>query len=141
GAAFAACPKRTRTMGGGGVWNAGGTGLVLSSSFPGPFTWDVSGNNTSATSANLTAFAICAKLKGQVTIFGFATLIGGGQTGVPIDCPAPKVPISGGVLVDSTDTLLSLNATTFTDTGWISYVNNDSDFGVNVTPMLICGGT
>jgi hypothetical protein len=141
GSAFAVCPKGSRALGGGGVWDTGGVELSLSSSFPGPFTWEVSGNNTTTLGARLTAFAVCGKLKGYQLVFGFTTLLGSGQSQVTNTCFAPRVPISGGVLVDSTSTQVNLNSTAPAGTGWTNWVNNASDFGVDVQPLVVCAGT
>jgi hypothetical protein len=141
GNAFAVCPKGSRALGGGGVWDTGGVELSLSSSFPGPFTWEVSGNNTTTLGARLRAFAVCGKLKGYQLVFGFTTLLGSGQSQATNTCFAPRVPISGGVLVDSESSQVNLNATVPAGTGWTSWVNNGSDFGVNVQPLVVCAGT
>jgi hypothetical protein len=142
GSAFAVCPKGSRTLGGGGFWDTSGTELTLSSSFPGPATWEVSGNNTTLLASRLSAFAVCGKLKGYQLVFGFTSLLDVGQTPVTNDCFAPRVPISGGAFVDSTSTLVSLNSTVAaTTTGWTSWINNGSGFGVNVEPVVICAGT
>jgi hypothetical protein len=131
GSAFAVCPKGSRTLGGGGFWDTSGTELTLSSSFPGPATWEVSGNNTTLLASRLSAFAVCGKLRGYQLVFGFTSLLDVGQRAVTNTCFAPRVPISGGAFVDSASTLVSLNATVAAGTtGWTSFINN-----------VVCAGT
>jgi hypothetical protein len=140
GAAFAVCPKGSRALGGGGFWDTSGTELTLANSFPGPFSWDVSGANTTLLASRLTAFAVCGKLRGYQLVFGFTSLLDVGQSAVTNTCFAPRVPISGGAFVDSTSTLVSLNSTVAAGAGWTSWINNASGAGVNVEPMVVCAG-
>jgi len=140
-AAFAVCPKGSRTLGGGGFWDTSGTELRLASSFPGPFSWDVSGANTTLLASRLTAFAVCGTIRGYQLVFGFTSLLDVGQTPVTNTCFAPRVPLSGGAFIDSTSTLVSLNSTVAAGTGWTSWVNNATGAGVNVEPIVVCAGT
>jgi hypothetical protein len=54
------------------------------------------------------------------------------------DCLFPLVPLGGGVLVQSSSTLVNVNTTHPTSTGWVVDVNNGSDADTTFVVSVIC---
>jgi hypothetical protein len=136
------CPGSTRILGGGG-FSSGGLSVNLGSTSLASNGWRVEESNATFGDAALTAFAICGKLKGYRVVIGTTVPNPPGtQTFATASCPAPSVPIGGGV--QNLQALLSVNVnTTFpVGNGWNVDVNNASPAGPNTaTVAVICAGT
>jgi hypothetical protein len=74
------------------------------------------------------------------------TIVSSGLLGAPagvqtrgrVECPFPLVPLGGGVFVQSTSTLASVNSTFPTSTGWVADVNNGSQADTGFSVSVIC---
>jgi hypothetical protein len=136
------CPGRTKILGG-GAFSSGGLSVNLGTTSLASNGWRVEESNATFGDASLTGFAICGRLKGYRVVIGTTVPNPPGtQTFAFATCPAPTVPIGGGV--QNLQALLSVNVnTTFpSGNGWNVDVNNASPAGPNTaTVAVICAGT
>src|SRR5262249_23820448 len=135
--ATATCPRGTNPLGGGGLSNAGLVFVNMNSDFPAGRGWAVAENNATGFDAIVTAFAVCGKVKGYQLVTGTTQTIAASSQGVAFaDCPAPKVPIGGGVTSNTTSVGVNVNTTNTEDPAseWESFINNASGFDFTATP-------
>jgi hypothetical protein len=139
--ALATCPTGSRILGGGGSSSSTSTTVNMNSSYPYQNGWIVYENNGLSHTTKVTAYAICGRANGRQVVAGPAVANPAGtQTEATVQCPAPKVPISGGA-ESSGFNGVNLNTTTPSPTGWISFENNATTGFQTVTPHVICAGT
>jgi hypothetical protein len=137
------CPRGSLPLGGGGLSNAGLTFVNMSSDAPSGKGWRVDENNASGFDAVVTAFAVCGKIKGYQLVTGTTQTISAFSQGLAFaDCPAPKVPIGGGVTSNSTSVAVNINTTNTEDpvSEWESFINNASGVDFTATPYAVCAG-
>src|SRR5207245_5843406 len=97
--AAATCPAGTMPLGGGGVTSSSSTDNNMNGTAPSGPSWAVTQNNAGTTDATITAVAVCGKVHGYKILKGKTLPIGlGSQGGSFAACPAPTVPISGGLI-------------------------------------------
>jgi hypothetical protein len=147
-----ACPLGTRVLGGGGSTDTKSTSLAIASTYPSKkligthtqYSWNVVFDNTSATDAFGTTWAICGSPAGYQLVQHAAVPLGGRnvtQTTVHPACPSPKVPLSGGVKATQ-DTGITLNRTFPSATTWRSVENDNAPLlNATITPYVVCAGT
>jgi hypothetical protein len=115
----------------------------MSSSAPNGRGWLVSETNATGFDAIVTAFAVCGKVKGYQLVTGTTQTISAFSQGLAFaDCPAPKVPIGGGVVSNSTSVAVDINSTNTEDpvSEWESFINNASGVDFTATPYAVCAG-
>jgi hypothetical protein len=146
-----ACPLGTRVLGGGGSTDTVSTSLTIASTYPSKkligthtqYSWNVVFDNTTATDAFGTTWAICGSPAGYRLVQRAAVNLAGrgAQTTVHPTCPSPKVPLSGGVQVTE-DTGITLNRTFPSGTAWRSVENDNAPLlNATITPYVVCAGT
>jgi hypothetical protein len=140
--AFATCPGRLQPTGGGARTNRDDRGLDLNSSEPSVNAWRVDENNATSTGSTFSVFAVCARLKGySVARSAPGTVPVGGQVRVTATCPAPSVPVGGGVFSSTSDLRTDINTTAPLDNGWTAIENNGSAVTSVATAIAVCAGT
>ncbi len=140
--AFATCPGRLQPVGGGARTTSSSRAIDLNSSIPSGRSWRVDENNATATSSTFSVFAVCARLKGYAVVTGPAgTVPAGGQVRVTATCPAPSLPVGGGVFSNTSDLRNDISTTLPDHQDWISIENNGSPISSLATPYAICAGT
>ena len=138
--ATASCPRGTKPLGGGGLSNAGLVFVNMSTDAPAGRGWRVDENNATGFDAILTAFAVCGKVKGYQLVTGTTQTISAFSQGPAFaDCPAPTVPIGGGVTSSSTSVAVNINTTNTEDpvSEWESFINNASGVDFTATPYAV----
>jgi hypothetical protein len=138
-----ACPQGTQPLAGGGFWNDPSIARNLTDSFPSGRFWSVDGANNTAFDANLTAVAVCGKLKGRIVVQGMGIQVPDQGHGTAIaTCPAPTVPVGGGAFAPF-DLLATLGGTQFAVTvnGWVATENNVTGGTIFMAPIAVCAGT
>jgi hypothetical protein len=141
--AIAACPRGAKPLGGGGLSNAGLVFVNMGSDAPSGRGWLVRENNASGFDAIVTAFAVCGKIKGYQLVTGTTQTISAFSQGLAFaDCPAPKVPIGGGVDSNTASVGVNINTTNTEDpvSEWESFINDAAGIDVAATPYAICAG-
>jgi hypothetical protein len=140
--AFATCPGRLQPTGGGARTNRDERALDLNTSEPSLQAWRVDANNSTSTGSTFSVFAVCARLKGYSVVIGApGTVPAGGQVRVTADCPAPAVPVGGGVFSSTSDLRTDISATGPFGNGWSSVENGGQATSSVATPSAICAGT
>jgi hypothetical protein len=139
--AFAFCPEGTRILGGGGLSDSGLVGVNLNSTFPETGEWRVDEANTSDLDTHVTAFAICGRLPGLTLVRGPGVVVEPGvQAFLPVFCPGPTLPVSGGVFSFSSGATNTVNTSIPAGTGWRVDMNSISTIGIEADPYVICAG-
>lgn len=111
------------------------------SSLPAGSSWRIDANNASASAEHVQAFVICGKLPKYKVVTGTATVNGAGlQTGATAACKTGQQPVGGGSFSNSGSTLVSVNTSYPSGSGWTSYMNNASGSSETFTPYVVCGG-
>ena len=140
-AAFAFCPRGTRILGGGGLSNSGLLAVNLNTTFPETGEWRVDEVNASDLDTLVTSFAICGRLPGYALVEGAGVVVQAGtQTFLQAACPAPKVPVSGGVFSFSGGVTTTVNTTAPSGAAWQVFMNSVSTIGIEADPFVICAG-
>jgi hypothetical protein len=136
------CPAGTKILGGGGISRSSDLRANVGSTSLGGNGWRFEMNNAGPLDSFLTAYAICGKVKGHTIVIG-PTFVGGPgtQTRVSATCPAPTVPIGGGVQSLSTSLAVNVNSSFLATGAWFADVNNASALGNPETVGVICAGT
>jgi len=137
--AVATCPVGTMPIGGGGTSNAFSSFVNMNRTLPKGRSWIVKENNASATPAELTAVAVCGKLKGYRVVTGPAfTVAANGQKGGSAVCPAPTVPVGGGVFTSSKSVGVNVEGSIPSGDRWDSFMNNNSGVAVTASAVAVC---
>jgi hypothetical protein len=140
GTTHATCPKNTVAVGG-GQDNSSASSLVdMSSSYPSGREWISTVDNGSASSTNVTAWAVCITKPSKFKIVK-ATVSNASQSQTAGDatCPSGTVVLGGGAKTTST-VQQALNSTKpFGTTAWLVYVNNRDTAAHNYTAYAVCG--
>lgn len=76
--------------------------------------------------------------KYTVVISALLTAAAGTQTLGTMTCPGKKVPYGGGAVISGTSTLVNLNSSVPTSTGWRVYVNNASAASNTFQIYVVC---
>jgi hypothetical protein len=139
--ATATCPRGTKPLGGGGLSNLGLLFTNLNSDFPDGRRWRVDENNASATAGGVTAFAVCGHVRGWQLVGEPFSVAANSQAAGGAACPAPKVPLGGGVLSSSTSVGVNINSTVpqaapFNE--WAAWMNNASGVDTAAATFVVC---
>jgi hypothetical protein len=143
--ATAACPVGTKVLGGGAYSESGDTAVNLNTTIPQGNAWRVDMNNGSAFSTAYEVYAVCAHKPGGYTVLSGNSVAAaaGQQSSAHVSCPAPTVPLGGGIYSSSDSTLVNVNTSTPNTSinGWDAYESNGSPSDASITPWVICAGT
>lgn len=136
--AAATCPAGTRPLGGGGVTSLSDLLVSINSTAPQGNGWMVTENNASSSPATAHAIAVCGRLNGYRVVHGAQQMVGlGAQGGGFAACPAPTVPISGGVLAGASPFITMFGSEPSVNE-WDSFVNNITEFPTTATAVAVC---
>ena len=137
--AVATCPGRTMPLGGGGTSNAFSSFVNMNRTGPKGRSWIVKENNASGVGAELTAVAVCGKMKGYRVIQGRAFAVpANGQKGGSAVCTGHTVPIGGGALTTSKSLGVNVGGTIPSGDRWDSFMNDNSGVAVVATAIVVC---
>jgi hypothetical protein len=141
--AKATCPTGSQPLSGGALSSSVSPFVNMTSTFPQRRTWRVVESNASASSASVTAFAICGKLAGYtVEDPGFdLPVAAGAQSLVSVTCPDSTLAIGGGVHTNSTSVGVTINATWIDGRNWNELINDNSGVSFSARPIAVCAGT
>jgi hypothetical protein len=139
---FAECPKGSKPLGGGGFTSSLSTSVNLSGSYASGQGWRSILHNQGVTTTLLQTYAVCGRVKGYFVAVGpEAGTPGGSQTQLFVSCPAPLVPLGGGVLTLTSNLSVNLNSSIAFNGGWETFVNNASNRFETAIPVVVCAGT
>jgi len=141
---YAACPKGTVSLGGGGASKSSDTSVSLNGIQPitgdGIYNFEVYMNNASASDSSFEAQVICGKKPtGYVLKSAKASNPSRKDSSSHASCPAKSVVVGGGALSSSID--LAVDVTTTApdkDSAWVSSEANGSSSDASVTSFAIC---
>jgi hypothetical protein len=137
--AAATCPAGTMPLGGGGVTSSSSTDNNMNGTAPNGRSWVVRQNNAGTTDATITAVAVCGKVHGYRVVKGKPFPVGIGlDVGSFASCPAPTVPIGGGVFSGSQSVFVNFQGSFPTGHEWDSFVNNSTEFPITSTAVVVC---
>jgi hypothetical protein len=136
--ASATCPTGTMPLGGGGFTSSAGTDVTMNGTAPSGRSWIVRENNAGPTDETTGAVAVCGKMPGYRVVRGKALHLGiGGAGGTFAACPAPTVPIGGGV--DAPGSVGANFQGSFpSGNEWDAFVNNSTEFPISSTAVVVC---
>ena len=139
-AGLASCPAGSQPLGGGAVSNSFSTAVNLNSTFPVGQSWRVDVNNGSTSDTTFDTWVICGKVKGYTVVVGdqFETAPFR-QVRSTATCPAPTVPIGGGVFADS-DLDVNINSTVPQGSDWVVFQNNAGPSNGTADVFAVCAG-
>jgi hypothetical protein len=140
-ASVVSCPAGSRPLGGGGAVGAFNTTTNLNSSFPVANGWRVDVNNRASGPEFFSAIVVCGTLKGYQVVSGdqFETTPFSVTRG-SATCPAPTVPIGGGVFGNA-DTDTDINETLPIANDWVSFMGNGGPSNGTAAPFAVCAGS
>jgi hypothetical protein len=137
--AAATCPTGTMPLGGGGFTSSASTDINMNGTAPKGRTWIVRENNASMTDATIGAVAVCGKLHGYRVVKGKPFgVIHGLEAGSFASCPAPTVPISGGVFSGSKSVFVNFPGSFPTGHEWDAFVNNSTEGDISSAAVVVC---
>src|SRR5262249_30092889 len=137
--AFEACPRGSKPLGGGAFSSSGSTAVNLNSTYPSGNGWRAAEDNNSGSNATVPGLVICGRIKGYNVVVGPEVATPGlTQTGIAIECPAPTVPIGGGVLSLTGNLAVNLNSTEAFDGTWESFINSATPNFETAIPLAVC---
>src|SRR5262249_61770904 len=116
-------------LGGGALPNLGLLFTNLNTDTPTAHGCHVDENNAPATSGAVTPFAVCGKVKGYQVVSQEFDVPANSQVAGAALCPAPKVPIGGGIFSSSGSVGVNINSTVPEAPAvneWESWMNNAS---------------
>jgi hypothetical protein len=144
GAAVVTCSKGVRT--GGGFLTDKNAQVFTSqpTADPAPFSWSVQAFNDSTGSTIYSAFALCAVGTGLDTLVLKSTPVAippSTDLGKPIECPAPRLPLSGGFRADSQDVLIESSSPILMSAGeaWMADGRNLGSITRHLQAYAVCG--
>lgn len=133
------CPAGTMPLGGGGAPASSSTDITMNGTAPSGSSWIVRQNNTGATPTSFEAVAVCGKLHGYRVVKGKPfTVASGGQAGSFATCPAPTVPIGGGVLTGRSSVGVSFQGSFPTGHEWEAFMTNSSEGPTTTNAVVVC---
>jgi len=137
--AVATCPTGTKPLGGGGFTSSEGTDTNMNGTAPKGRTWIVRENNAGTTDATIGAVAVCGKLHGYRVVKGTPFSVTHGlEAGSFASCPAPTVPISGGVFSGSKSVFVNFAGSFRTGHDWDAFVNNSTEGDISSAAVVVC---
>ncbi len=137
--AVATCPQGTRPLGGGGFTSSASTDNNMNGTAPKGRTWVVRQNNAGTTDATIGAFAVCGKVHGYRVVKGKPFAVTHGlEAGSFAACPAPTVPISGGVFSGSQSVFVNFPGSFKSGHEWDAFVNNSTEGDITSAAVAVC---
>lgn len=137
--AVATCPAGTMPLGGGGFTSSSSTDTNMNGTAPNGRSWVVRQNNAGTTDATIGAIAVCGKVHGYRVVKGKPFLVDLGlEAGSFAACPAPTVPIGGGVLSGSKSVFVNFLGSFPTGHEWDSFINNSTEGPITSTAVVVC---
>ena len=137
--AVATCPAGTKPLGGGGFTSSESTLVNMNGTAPKGRTWVVRENNADMGDATVGAIAVCGKLHGYRVVKGKPfSVIHGLEAGSFASCPAPTVPISGGVFSGSKSVFVNFAGSFPTGHEWDAFVNNSTEGDISSSAVVVC---
>ena len=137
--AAATCPTGTVPLGGGGFTSSSDTADNMNATAPNGRSWVIRENNASATDATIGAIAVCGKMHGYRVVKGKPfPVVHGLEAGSFAACPAPTVPIGGGVFSGSKDVNVNFAGSFPSAHEWDAFVNNSTEFDIVSTAAAVC---
>jgi hypothetical protein len=138
---FAECPRGSKPLGGGGFTSSGSLSVNLSGSYASGQGWRSILHNQGVTTTLLQTYAVCGRVPGYFVAVGAeAGTPGATQSRLFVACPAPLVPLGGGVLTLTSNLSVNLNSTIAFEGGWETFVNNASARFETAIPVVVCAG-
>ena len=136
--AAATCPQGTMPLGGGGFTSSAGTDVTMNGTAPNGRSWIVRENNGGSTDETTGAIAVCGHMRGYKVVRGkLLHLASGTSGGTFAACPAPTVPIGGGV--DAPGSVgVNFQGSFPTGNEWDAFVNNSSEIPASSTAVVVC---
>ena len=102
-------------------------------------TWVVRQNNAGTTDATIGAFAVCGKVHGYRVVKGKPFAVTHGlEVGGFAACPAPTVPISGGVFSGSKSVFVNFRGSFKSGHEWDAFVNNSTEGDITSAAVAVC---
>jgi hypothetical protein len=139
---FARCPASMLPLGGGARTDGTERAIDLNSSLPVGHRWRVDVNNATSTDSSFSVLVVCGRLKGYAVVTGTpGTAASGAQARLTATCPAPTVPVGGGVYSATTDLRDDISSTLPIEDSWVSVENNGAAVSELAVPYAICAGT
>jgi hypothetical protein len=141
---FAACPKGTVSLGGGGASKSSDTSVDLNGIQPitgdGIYNFEVYMNNASASDSSFEAQVVCGKKPtGYVVKSAKASNPSRKDSSAHASCPAKSAVVGGGVLSSSINLAVDVTATAPDNDGaWVASEANSSTSNASVTSFAIC---
>ncbi len=140
--ATVACPTGTKVLGGGGFSSTGSLAVNINTTIPAGNGWRVDENNASATSATVTAYAVCSA-QARTAHYGLTvgtpvTSAAGTETQAEAFCPSGRSSLGGGGFSNSGSTAVNMNSTSPITGGWSVYENNASGGDTTITAYVLC---
>ncbi|MGH3138133.1 MAG: hypothetical protein ACRDQE_00210 [Gaiellales bacterium] len=137
--AVATCPSGTRPLGGGGITSSTSTDANMNGTAPKGQTWVVRQNNGSTADATIAAIAVCGKMHGYRVVKGKPFAVTHGlEAGGFASCPAPTVPISGGVFSGSQSVFVNFPGSFKSGHRWHAFVNNSTEGDITSAAVAVC---
>jgi hypothetical protein len=137
--AVATCPTGTMPLGGGGFTGSESTDVNMNGTAPKGRTWIVRENNEGMTDETVGAIAVFGKLHGYRVVKGAPfSVIHGLEAGSFASCPAPTVPVSGGVFSGSKSVFVNFAGSFRTGHEWDAFVNNSTEGDISSTAVAVC---
>jgi hypothetical protein len=137
--AVATCPTGTKPLGGGGFTSSESTDVNMNGTAPKSRTWIVRENNASTADATIGAIAVCGKMHAYRVVKGKPFgVIHGLEAGSFASCPAPTVPISGGVFSGLKSVFVNFAGSFRTGHEWDAFVNNSTEGDISSAAVVVC---
>jgi hypothetical protein len=137
--AVATCPAGTMPLGGGGFTSSSSTDNNMNGTAPSGKSWIVRQNNAGTTDATIGAIAVCGKMHGYRVVKGKPFPVDLGlEAGSFAACPAPTVPIGGGVVSGSKSVFVDFPGSFPTGNEWDSFINNSTEGPITSTAVVVC---
>jgi hypothetical protein len=136
----ATCPIGTKPLGGGALSNSGLFVSMASSAPNGTRAWRISESNATGEGAQVTAFAVCGSIKGYFVAHGPVVSIPGQSFKVAAaHCPVGQVPLSGGVVFQTTSVAADVSLSSFgVSHNWVSYADNIGATPFKASSTVVC---
>jgi hypothetical protein len=141
-AAFADCPAHTKPFSGGVFSDSGLPSTNIATTLVTKHGWVVSESNASSSNADITAFAVCGKVRGYATFAGQTVLNPAQrQSSSFAACPPGSVVIGGGTHSSAVGIESSVNTSIVGASEWDSAENNNAPSGILQTHTEVeCAG-
>jgi hypothetical protein len=129
----------TMPLGGGGFTSSSSTDVNTNATAPSGRSWTFTENNAGTTDETMGAIAVCGKVNGYKVVKGKpVTIASGSEGGTFAACPAPTVPISGGVISGTKNVFISFAGSLPSGNEWDSFMTNATEGPTTFTAVAVC---